>query len=145
MKENLKGRIIISRTHSNVEPHEFMSLTLTDSISGTRVIDARMSLKEFARAITSTNADCTFSLYGDCAGMKRETKEEIVFVPDGPHKERKERAKEALAEYEVDGWIGDVSDATNHHRRVGKEHDGGKDYRVSFVRFVDAEDAQDEG
>lgn len=136
-KENLKGRLIMSRALSNQEPHEFMSIVLTDAMSGTRVIEARMALDESTRALTSSNGECVFSLWGQKAGMRREVKREKVFVPNGPYNEREARAIAAIKPYEVDGWQGNESGAVNHHN-CRKYHDGGADYTVSFIRFVEA-------
>ena len=43
----------------------------------------------------------------------------------------------------VDGWIGRLEDAVNQHRFI-KRTEEGRWYRVSYIRFVDDDDQQEE-
>jgi len=129
--------ITISRPQGNGP--EVIAVSIRDDVSFCEILEAEFSLDNFMRALTGQG-----SIKGDGEwrivnlGKKRETKTVQVLVPDGPWETRNERARVAIAEHEVDGWRGNVSDATNHHRQ-GKKADGGYYYNVDFVRFVEAE------
>lgn len=116
-----------------------VSIQVNDEVSGTRVIDVRVPVEDFARALMGLNGvGCTFSLLSRVVGKRRELKELFVVVPDsGFNKESRKRvAAEAVRPFEVDGWKASLDDALNHHRVVRWE-DNGKVVRVRFTRFVE--------
>ena len=120
-----------------------MEFRVTDDESGCLVIDIQMSVEEFAYAITGMgNRDCAFRLLGiEQVGKRGENKAVKVLVLDGKRDTQDERIRTAVAEYEVDGWMGRDEDAKNWHNSVG--HDAtGNTYEVHYNRYVDAEPEQ---
>ncbi len=122
----------------------FTEITIEDTVSGCYIASVRMSMAEFANAISSLA--CRPAVLQRVAvrsiGKKRELKEEEVFVPSGDYKNRENIGRKAVAPFEVDGWeCHNVSDTSNHHRWTNKEPPKGKKgnwHRVTFFRFVDA-------
>lgn len=134
----LSVEMCISSVSSNKEPFRYIRLRLTDSVSGTTIADVDFSFEEFAKALMSSTGQGIASWNTQNLGKKRQVKTESVFVPKGEYKSRNERAKAAIAPFEVNGWRGYVNDATNHHRRESSTSEG--DWQtVSFTRFVDVE------
>jgi len=97
-----------------------------------------MSLAGFASAVTGLGAqDAKLSIRGlNRIGSTFEVKREAVefkapYLSTAYLLMRPPAVVEALAPFEVDGWIGDPSDLGNHHRRT-------KDGRqsVTFRRWV---------
>ena len=129
-----KGNITLSRYDSNYEDTHPIHLKVEDKDSGTQFIDIGMTLKDFAFLITGMGyIDCQFELRGlDVVGKKREHKKESVSLPPGMFLPTKEQAKELIKPFEVDGWIGSIDDATNHHNRSRVSDN----VLVSFVRFI---------
>jgi len=136
----LEGSVTISRRTSNQEPAAIV-IAIEDSASGVVMVEASMNLADFASAITGLGAqDAKLSVRGlDRIGSTLEVKREVVEF-NAPHSSTADLLKrppavvEALAPFEVDGWIGDPSDLGNHHRRT-------KDGRqsVTFRRWVKPE------
>lgn len=134
-REKMKGTITISRPHGSHGPEQ-VSIEVTDELSGTRVLTAKIPVEEFADVLFgSAHTPCEFDLYPDLVGLKREHKEELVPFNGGyyPAQDRAEVAAKAFAPFEVDGWEGRADDLFNHHRQ------GGGWSRVSFVRYVEPE------
>jgi hypothetical protein len=128
-------------------------LCIKDKLSGSTICDIEMTAEEFAGQITgasTTNVQARWSNL-ERIGKRREVKTEIVMVDARAWDTEDQRAaaKKAIAEFEIDGWTGRVDDALNMHRRVGSgpkapedtARDGviGDAYRVSFIRFVEAD------
>lgn len=138
---NIHASISISRVHPHKEP-DFVRILIEDETSGCVILDLKLSLPDFARAITGLSAiKCQGVLYEDApVGKQYQAKEELVSRPDGHFAAKDEAAvaAEVLAPYEVDGWQGRVSDLFNHHRRAEIDTAGEETYRVVFTRFVDA-------
>lgn len=128
------GTISLSFWTSNKPPYKGVSIRIEDAVSGTEIVDVNMTLLTFAEMISgSSMRPVDVEFHGAPAfGKMRETKTEVVFIPDGEWKDREARAKKALKAFEVDGWSGNLSDALNHHRSKGQ----GKQ-EVGFTRFVD--------
>ena len=123
---------------------DYITIQLEDRLSGCRMTEIRIKYADFAKALTGLgNVACEFDLYTANIGKRREVKEERVCVPRVGFEQREAHAAEAVAVYNVDGWTGRVRDALNQHRRV-QSTDKGTWYRVSYVRFVDDDDQQEE-
>lgn len=138
-ERGLRGAITISRPSGVRDPH--ISISIHDRRSGTEFLEVAIALDDFARALTGLGwTDCEFVLSPTKVGLVREVKRLQVAVPDGEHATREQRAAAAVAEHDVDGWVGSTRDALNHHNRVHSGDDGNGGYTVhtvSYVRFVD--------
>lgn len=134
--KNFTAQVTICRTTNN-KSGDSIRIEINDASNGIRVVDAVVQLADFAQAITGLyRVPCTGTLYApELAGMVRETKTEHVLVRDPFGKDRERRVAEAVARFEVDGWRGRVSDATNSHCRVSVDTEGCT-YKVHYVRFV---------
>ena len=132
------GQLTISRPRG--DGYEAVRIAVRDETSFIEFIEIEIGLKEFAESLFTACQDCTFELRSvEKVGWKHEHKDEVVFVPEGPYKQQKEIAAQALKPFEVEGWRGSVSDATNHHRWVRKDPPKGKKggwYNVTFRRHV---------
>lgn len=140
LRENFTGRLRVSRVQRGGEDGPIMEVEIIDDASRTRVVEARASLEDFMRAITSSEVECVFSFGGDAVGWRHEHKtEEIVFVDRYAKPDVRQReAKRALKPFEVDGWTGRADDLFNEHNRV--KGSGTRNthpvYKVSFFRHV---------
>lgn len=123
-----KGKITIS--HVSSTHGDFISVELTDDISGCQFVSAEMSIEGFGRAIVGHGyVDCTFQLSAKNVGMKREVK--VVDVEsEWTHQNDTKAAENILRKHEMDGWVGRLDDMFNHHRRTKTG------YNVTFIRFV---------
>ena len=131
------GKITISRPHDGTYDNQQMRIELIDAGNSICLGEVRMHLGDFAEALLGLgHVDCEFDLDTSRVGLIAERKTIDVYVPDGPFSERQERARQAVAAYEVDGWQGRISDALNHHRRKTTLAVGGALYSVSFERLV---------
>jgi len=128
----MNGKITISRIRNNKEDG-FINIQFEDKLSCTRFMEAKMTLADFASALTGLGyVDCEFELHPANVGKLRQSKTELIpFV--NPYKATKEEKEAAVNALEVDGWKGYRGDLDNHHRynSVG--------ISVSFTRFVEAE------
>jgi hypothetical protein len=138
------GQVVFTRPSGYDE--ESMVVRIEDGASGAGVVEARIPLADFARALTGLWSPCTFRPSSPLVGKKRETK--YVMVEVDPHKAssvelRRLWAQEALKAHEVDGWAGRVDDMLNHNRHVSDKVLGDGTsvavYKVVFVRYVDAD------
>jgi hypothetical protein len=129
----MNGTLTISKGSDDT-----IRIELTDSLSRTRCASIKMDPTEFANVIFGlAERPCTFELRSDKVGLRRETKtENVSYVPMWPEVHNNAAAQAAIAEFEKDGWKGNLSDALNHHKRGP---DGS--YRVTFERWVPVEDA----
>lgn len=135
MKE-FEGEISINRSHHS-HSEDNISIDIDDKNSGCRIATIRASVIDFANALFSLRGqNCKYVLSNlELAGKIREHKDILVKIP----KTAKDKTiEQALAEFEVDGWKGRVSDAKNHHRAV-EYADKYTSYRVGFTRYVDGE------
>lgn len=134
----------------------FPRVTIRDRLSGVVVLEAEMTMEDYAKAVLtnlhSVPCEVYFNDSGD-VGKKCERKDEVVWVPDSKSFKddaRLRNAEKHLKPFEVDGWVGSASDACNHHNFVRRppparcQEDRGSWYRVSFHRFVEATDADRE-
>lgn len=146
---------------SQSDGQRVITVYLTDEVSGVRLFEVTIASEDFGRMLGS-EAECRYWLgNAELAGMEYQHKEEQVFVPrryDDPA-EFDKLLDQAFAPYEVDGWRGRRSDATNGHNRVSNVTDftlaqlafkaglerftedvsdiGGSVQRVHFSRHVD--------
>lgn len=126
---NLTGELSISKVTNLSEPrNHYVSITLYDQNSATKVLEARMSLETFAKALFSSQVSVEFDLHQDHIGKKYEVKTIKVSIPDNW---TTEQAETFLRTYEVDSWICRISDLRNHHNRIGKDT-----YSISFYRWI---------
>lgn len=137
--KHLKGNLTISRTRSNTDNPRPIRIEITDVLSRCRVAEVELSLEDFALAVTGMGCvDCEFD-WSDAApiGKRREYKTVEVELPDR-WDVTDEQVRFAVAEHEVDGWLGRDGDCRNGHNRVRGKGDGSR-CRVVYERWVDAE------
>lgn len=132
--KNMKGSITISRPRGSHGP-EMVYVELTDELSGTRVVTAKIPVEQFADVLFGmAYTPCVFDFYPELVGLKYEHKEEFVpFDNPGyfqPGEEREKVAAKVFTPFEMDGWKGRVDDLFNPHRR------GKNGSRVTFVRYI---------
>lgn len=134
--KNTKGKITISKVDSNLED-DYISITISDRLSGKQVVKGRMTLEDFAKSITGQGSiDIGLEVFNnyDTLGKKVEVKSvpipyKLVFEEGYDFQEdMKEKAKE----FEVDGWVFEP-ERYNHHRANGVM------YQCSFRRFVEVQ------
>lgn len=144
----LRGKLSILRPHDS-HPHppantqgDSISLRLEDATSSVTFLEIDISLEAFMYALTgSSHQDCAFTLRGLASvGKRREVKHEVVPYQHVYGAGEKDAKAAALAPFEVDGWRGYPGDLGNFHR--GNSQGG---YRVSFTRFVEVAEPQEEG
>lgn len=142
MSNEYKGRISIGRVHCGDQP-DYMRIELTDEDSQIQCIEIKLSLQQFAEALTGRgHVECTFETRGlDLLGSVAEHKEELVPIPSYDYQRSKSARSSALARalkpYETDGWRARREDAENHHRFVKMDKDGKRHIqRISFDRWV---------
>ena len=135
------GKMTISCPMGGNGP-DVISISLTDESSGCQVVDIRVDPAVFTMAITGCGSQpvtCRWTGGVNHIGKISEHKTEKVWVPDASRKDREQEVAEALAPYEVDGWKGRTSDATNPHRWIPTP-DGildGHHVLVLFVRLIE--------
>lgn len=135
--KKLKGGLTISRPQGSHGP-PYIELSINDDLSGSQFVTVRVSLAEFAEALTGPgHVECEFDFRPDLVGLRRETKDEWIAGDPLPYAReglpRENLAAPRLAPFEVDGWKGRVDDLFNHYRR---NREGA---RVTFVRYVKPE------
>ena len=130
----LSGKITICKTLGRDDKP--INIDINDEISGCRLVNIRMSLEDFADALTGRGwvpVEMEVNLDGPI-GMKAENKTEIVpFNCFSKDSESEKAISKALKPFEVDGWRARREDMTNGHWRT----DQGQ--RVVFFRHVDPE------
>jgi hypothetical protein len=145
----LKGQISIVRC--NTGDRTLVSIEVTDGLSGCRLLDVEMNPQDFGLALLGQGfMPCEFDFHEKCpVGKQHEHKQEDVFVPEHPYKDREAAAAKALKPHEVDGWQGSTQDCYNGHRHVRirelgpKGEEGGGWYQVTFRRYVDVKASQE--
>jgi len=132
------GRLSISRVSGGGE-HAHIRIELVDENSGVHFLDASLSMKDFALAITGQgDLPVAFTLRGmELVGKVREHKVVEVEVAAGNWESRELRARAACAMHEVDGWLARWEDALNWHNSIRSSVSHGPSvYRVVYERFV---------
>lgn len=129
----LPGRLAITRSMNMSDPNDrAVNITVTDQVSGTRVLEASMTLHEFALALMGLSEQpMEMEIYTSAPwGLKHENKTIPCQVPgDVVHDIRAERGPKRLAYladleaalkmHQVDGWKADESSAQNWHNVLG--------------------------
>ena len=134
--KKLPGRLIVTNPHGG-DRKDYVNVQITDAISSTILVNVKLSLEQFGIALSSSReVKCDLEYYPESIGKVQESKTEEVFVPKGEWKDRYKTAEEAVSKFEVDGWKGSVSDATNSKRNI-EYGDKGTIQKVSFYRYVD--------
>ena len=135
-----KGRFSIDMPLDSSSRDRYVHIEISDEKSRVQFLRVKITPKAWTLATVGSLSDgeCEFDLYrAEDVGKRHELKEELVTVPRGDYAGSEKRAAEAVEEYNVDGWVGRVRDAQNHHRRI---IDGDSDvYKVTFTRLVDDE------
>jgi len=127
----IKAEIRLSRVSGGDGDDFPFRLYVKDDDAGVQFFEARLTSEQFADLLSNRGAEVDLELRGlNLVGTMREYKKELV-----PMKDRlgitPEQKRAALKKFEVDGWIGDESDLTNHHRwREGNK------VEVGFHRHV---------
>lgn len=129
MNKLLPGRIVITRPQG--EDCDYINIALTDKASGCRFADVRVKYADFAKAITSMSVPMEFELLSMRVGMRREVKVERVPYIRRWGGGQEVEMDQALAPFEVDGWVAYRADLTNHQKDNG---DG--TFAVTFTRYV---------
>lgn len=136
----IEGRLHIGRVTSNQAPDEIW-IDLTDEKAATHFAVVKMTLADFARAVTLLDVCCQIEVRGlDRVGRVMEHKtewiEEPKGAPFGPLEAWQQRMRATIEPFEVDGWRHDAYDiqSRNSHRtKNGK-------YQVTFRRWVEREE-----
>lgn len=106
MSEQMKGSLTISRPRGGSGPDRIV-IRLTDEISGTTFVEARVELADFAEALVGlAHVPCVFEGKFNYVGMRYEHKRinvpfESVYTRDEAARER--LASEAFKAFEIDG------------------------------------------
>lgn len=127
MSETFPISLRLGRVTSNKED-DFISLEITDELSGVQFVDAKLSLKQFADLLTSQIVCTEADLRTEFVGYVAENKEEEVHTPGYSVNDSDKAA--LLSSHEVDGWKARSDDLGNGHRRTKKG------YNVIFYRHV---------
>ena len=131
----MNGKITISRIQSNQEDYLPISIEIEDDDAGIKFLKIKMSLNNFANAITGMGyTDCKIELNGlEKVGKRREIKHEIVPIPENKRFRKKSELElaEFLKPFEIDGWEGSQYDLNNSKNLVPNG------CKVLFVRWVD--------
>lgn len=141
---------------SRLQPSDMdrpIHLSLRDELSGSHFLEIELSLEDLALALTGrADTPCNFTFYSmEQVGKVREGKDIVIPFTStnseyGDTREARQREKEeALAPYEVDGWIGSISDIGNHHRLETVQGVAIPHFRVSFHRYVDPSSEEEKG
>lgn len=135
--QSLTGKLSISGRIQGGGLEDKVRITLTDESSHTQAVDITLSKSDFANVLFGLfQVPCDYEFNDQCPmGKVREHKTVIVAIPDHSYHNREDVAAAAIKPHEVDGWIGSLKDAMNHHNRLRSSNE----YRVSFVRFADGE------
>lgn len=131
----LTGRITISRTSGN---REMIVIGITDWDSMAKFVEAEMTLEDFARCVTGHHSPCELEVRQlEQVGKEIQSKTEYVLLSP---QATPASIRLAVQAYEVDGWIGNDSDAKNHHHYIPtKNRDDKHCYAVGYRRWVEKE------
>lgn len=128
------GKIRISLVNGDEETP--VRITLVDDSSNCHLLEIKMTLTEFSAAVLcNMNLSCLYLLEEDCPrGKKREVKT-VSIVVQGKSYHSKENIRQAISVYEVDGWKGRDSDATNSYN-ITNYCDQYYEVSITFIRFI---------
>ena len=135
----LDGKITISRVNGGGSG-DWISVDIHDSESATTFVEIKMSMEDFAYAITGHGRmPCKYELNSiDRIGLKKEVKSEVISIPLSVSilTANNYVINELLSQHETDGWQANRRDLLNV-RNIVKTDDVAKFIRVSFSRYVD--------
>lgn len=139
----LPARLTISNPRGRSEDDPIVRITVQCERSLCEAIEVEVPLLDFAKALFSRALiPCTMDFNeSGVIGMYHEHKEELVTF-EGEYTNRKSAANKAIQALEVDGWIGNRSDASNGHRVVSRDGNS-VTARIGFHRFVKDPPAKD--
>lgn len=121
-----KGYLRISKWTGDTEGIE---IYIEDDSSGNRIVEASLSLEQFAVALFSSRADCTYMLSTENMGKTRETMRAAI---SGLGYQTWDQRHELWAEYEVDGWT-----VIQEGERINSHHTIPGGYSIMLMRYVD--------
>ncbi len=136
----LEGQIEIRGGHhleDNIE------ICLIDTLSRCEVTSIQINPADFMAALRGGHVTCTFEHAPDRpVGMRQEHKRERVEIPGYPYRGMAKDPEflKALAVFEVDGWVGDRSDAENSHHLLKRNGSDQYAVEVRFFRHVAIEE-----
>jgi hypothetical protein len=138
----VKGKIQIGRVISNSED-DYIIIDLEDQTSNKNFATAKLSLQNFAKAITSQTVECEIEVRSlEKVGKKREIKYIQIDIPNSTNEEE---IKTIISSFEIDGWKGNLNDVKNHHNRIKSEITGTYDcYKVLFERYINIEEKDEQ-
>lgn len=128
------GRVICS------DQHDYIRIQLNDQISGSMIFEGAMKLANYAKCITGLSSVDIRGMHIASRRVGKTSEHKTVeitflrYMGCGP-KARQKIVQDTIAKYEVDGWIGRVEDAFNHHHHVQTKADNSV-YKVTFHRYV---------
>jgi hypothetical protein len=124
----MKGKISISRFTGFTSG---ISIEVQDDSSRVQVFRVELTPEAYGNAVSGHSyQECEFELGRvDLVGMSVEHKIELVTIKG--HSFTDEQKADAVAPFEIDGWIASKCDLGNHHKRVRDEG-----YNVTFHRHV---------
>lgn len=127
-----KVTVMMSKANGGLSG-DYWTLRIVDNASGILVVDVDLTLEQFARAIGHTVIDDAKASYGRLAlvGMKHELKSKLVTPNQRIDLNWAVRLAEAVAPFEVDGWVARVDADPNPNRWTP-----GGFYSVTFDRWV---------
>lgn len=134
--KTLKVRFHIGRVFGGND-EDCVRFIVTDELSSCQIIDVRMSQAVFAEALFSREVEGT-ALLNDSEKIGKKIEHKTELCPFPGYGVTPEKLGEYVKEFEVDGWKAQMSDLTNYHRYEGKDK-----VRVTFYRWVDAEEDKD--
>lgn len=131
----LKGKLTIGRVNCGYPEKDYIRVEINDANSSITFIVAEVSLADFAQAITGLACvPMSFEAQGlDKVGKKLQLKRINVVLPSSDH----EQIEAVVAEHEVEGWLGDVSDTKNHHNIFYSQGVRSPIAKVSYRRWVE--------
>ena len=141
MKEELPGKLTISRVRSNMD-NGYIAIRIEDESSGCVAAEIKCSPVQFAEVLMGLACqECSFSVNtSGVLGKVRELKEIVVPEPPFKHYQQDADARKAAIKWiakhfkMTDGW------EPNHPSEIFNSHRRTKDgMRVSLVRFVEPE------
>ncbi len=134
----LQGKLSICRTTGRDDDRE-VKIELIDELSGVPFVQINLSAAAFGLVATGASRQpCEFIHRPAHVGRRREHKEIPVFIPNGRDVTK---VRQAVAEHEVDGWIGSDTSAMNHYNRTAAQKAAvdGETRMVTYERWVEAE------
>lgn len=130
----MDGKITISKTTSNRNKKE-IRIAIEDDASSINFVEARMSLENFAEALTGLGfVDIDFTVRGlENIGKTRERKTVEINLGKTDYDGLKELALSEARKIESDGW---VCDGYFSNQDSFRYKDGNTICRAGFVRYV---------